>query len=76
MVNAGLRLSPADLVESSYGVLVLFKASALLVLGSFGWWHRQHTVGQLQREPRRTRPLFTRVAALELRPSSVGCWTA
>jgi cytochrome c oxidase assembly factor CtaG/putative copper export protein len=66
VVNASVRLSPADLVESAYGVLVLFKVLALVVLGSFGWWHRQHTVAQLQRDPRRTRPLFARVAALEL----------
>ena len=66
VVNAALRLSPADLVESAYGVLVLLKATMLLVLGGFGWWHRGHTVGQLQRDPRRGRPLFARVAAMEL----------
>ncbi len=66
VVNAAVRLSPPDLVESSYGVLVLLKALALVVLGCFGWWHRQHTVGQLERDPGRGRPLFTRVAAVEL----------
>ena len=66
VVNASVRLGPADLVGSSYGVLVLCKVLALVVLGGFGWWHRRHTVGQLHRDPRRGRPLFARVAAVEL----------
>ena len=37
-----------------------------LVLGGFGWWHRRHTVEQMERDPRRTRGLFVRVAAVEL----------
>jgi cytochrome c oxidase assembly factor CtaG/uncharacterized membrane protein len=66
VVNAGLRLGPDDLLGSSYGVLVLCKVMALVVLGAFGRWHRQHTVEQLQHDHRRARPLFTRVAAVEL----------
>ncbi len=66
VVNATIRLSPADLVTSSYGVLVLCKALALLVLGGFGWWHRRYSVAQVQRDVRRTKPLFRRVAAVEL----------
>lgn len=66
-VNAALRLGdlPA-LSTTSYGVLVLAKVVALVVLGGCGWYHRRHTVGQLSGDHRRTTPLLVRVAAVEL----------
>ncbi|MBV9830504.1 MAG: CopD family protein, partial [Marmoricola sp.] len=66
VVNASIRIGLSDLFTSSYGVLVLCKALALVVLGSFGWWHRHHTVQQLTHDARGHRPLFVRVAAVEL----------
>ena len=66
VVNASIRIQVSDLLGSSYGVLVLCKALALLVLGSFGWWHRRHTVQQMLRDTRGHRALFVRVAAVEL----------
>jgi cytochrome c oxidase assembly factor CtaG/putative copper export protein len=66
VVNAAVRLQPGDLFTSSYGVLVMLKALALLVLGGFGWWHRRYTVPQMELDVRRTKLLFARVAAVEL----------
>jgi cytochrome c oxidase assembly factor CtaG/putative copper export protein len=73
IVNAGVRLGAlGPLVTSSYGVLVLAKSAALLVLGGFGWWHRSRTVRRLQASTttkarsREDVALFLRVAAGEL----------
>lgn len=67
LVNAATRLgSLSAWVTTSFGVLVLVKLVALLVLAGTGGWHRRHTVRQLATEPTRTRPLFLRVAAVEL----------
>ena len=68
VVNAAVRLGAlAPLVQSSYGVLVLAKTAALLVLGGFGWAHRRRTVDQLEEAggPRQL-GLFVRVAAAEV----------
>lgn len=48
VVNAYVRLTgPADLWSSGYGALVLLKAAAFVGLGVLGWWHRRHTLPQL-----------------------------
>ncbi len=71
LVNAAVRLgSPAALLTTSYGALVLAKAGALLVLAAFGQRHRTRTVPLLQSaagggEPRAL-PLFARIAVVEL----------
>ncbi|MFD4767017.1 cytochrome c oxidase assembly protein [Streptomyces niveus] len=45
VVNAVVRLpSAADVFSSRYGVLVLLKTVALLILGVLGWWHRQRVL--------------------------------
>jgi cytochrome c oxidase assembly factor CtaG/putative copper export protein len=46
--NAAVRMQWGDLLTSSYGSLVLAKATALLTLGGFGWLHRQHTLPRLE----------------------------
>lgn len=72
IVNAGVRLGAlGPLVTSSYGVLVLAKSAALLVLGGFGWWHRARTVHRLDATTttagaREDVRLFLRIAAGEL----------
>ncbi|WP_018332704.1 cytochrome c oxidase assembly protein [Actinomycetospora chiangmaiensis] len=43
-VNALLRVNPADLLTSTYGVLLLGKVAGLVVLGVFGAAHRTRTV--------------------------------
>jgi cytochrome c oxidase assembly factor CtaG/putative copper export protein len=45
IVNALVRVAPADLVTTRYGALVVAKAAALVVLGGFGLAHRRRTVG-------------------------------
>jgi putative copper resistance protein D len=45
VVNAAIRLgSVGNLIHSSYGTLVIAKATALTILGTFGWRHRRSTV--------------------------------
>lgn len=52
---------------SRYGVLVMLKASALITLGVFGWWHRRHTVGRIRTsQDGRARRAFIQLAAAEI----------
>ncbi|MDF2980044.1 MAG: putative copper resistance transporter [Actinomycetospora sp.] len=44
VVNALVRITPGDLVTSTYGALVLVKAVALVALGAFGVWHRRRGI--------------------------------
>ena len=44
VVNALVRVPIAQVFSTSYGALVLAKVAALLVLGGFGYVHRQRTV--------------------------------
>ena len=46
VVNALLRVAPADLFTTGYGALVVAKTVALVTLGTFGWAHRRRTVGR------------------------------
>ena len=46
VVNALLRVAPADLFTTGYGALVVAKTVALITLGAFGWAHRRRTVGR------------------------------
>jgi cytochrome c oxidase assembly factor CtaG/putative copper export protein len=67
VVNAQLRLGDLGAwFTTPYGRIVLVKAAALLVLATFGWWHRRHTVTQLAADTSRVRSLFVRVAAAEV----------
>lgn len=43
VINALVRVTPDQLL-TSYGLLVLGKVTALLVLGAFGWLHRRSAV--------------------------------
>ncbi|GAA1651332.1 cytochrome c oxidase assembly protein [Nonomuraea maheshkhaliensis] len=64
-VSGWVRLNAvSDLWQSPYGLLLLAKLAALVVLGWFGWVHRRRTVaGVADRGARRT---FVRLAAGEL----------
>ncbi|MFC4590780.1 bifunctional copper resistance protein CopD/cytochrome c oxidase assembly protein [Sphaerisporangium corydalis] len=49
VVNAWIRLgAPAQVWQSRYGLLVLGKLAALVVLGWFGWRHRRTTIAALE----------------------------
>ncbi|GLZ49410.1 copper resistance protein D [Actinomycetospora sp. NBRC 106375] len=47
VLNTLVRVTPGDLVTSTYGVLILVKIAALLVLGAFGLWHRRRALPAL-----------------------------
>ncbi|MEJ2866087.1 cytochrome c oxidase assembly protein [Actinomycetospora flava] len=47
VINALVRITWADLLTSTYGVLVVVKALALVALGAFGAWHRRRTLPAL-----------------------------
>ncbi|TVT60084.1 copper resistance protein CopD [Amycolatopsis rhizosphaerae] len=47
VINALVRVSPGDLLTSDYGLLLLAKTVALLVLGVFGQQQRAHGVRKL-----------------------------
>lgn len=49
VLNAALRVRPEDLLTSTYGLLLLAKTVALLVLVGLGWWHRRRSVAALER---------------------------
>lgn len=64
IVNAAVRLpSVGDAVTSRYGLMVLAKAAALVLLGGIGHWHRRRTLPALAEGRRRA---FVRLAAGEL----------
>jgi cytochrome c oxidase assembly factor CtaG/putative copper export protein len=64
VTNAWLRVASfQQLFGTSYGHLVLAKATALVALGAFGWQHRRRTIPALQAGERRA---FLRLAAGEV----------
>jgi putative copper resistance protein D len=64
VVNAWVETgSPAGLVGTSYGLLVLAKAGALLLLAGVGWRHRRSSIPALVRGSKST---FVRLAGAEV----------
>lgn len=75
VANAAVRIGSLPDLLSSYGLLVIGKACALLLLGALGWQHRRRTVPRLQASiddaaadaaPGLARRAFARLATLEL----------
>jgi len=67
VANAASRLaSPAELVTSRYGMLILAKTVAFLLLGYVGWLHRQRTLPALTAKDTAKRGMFARLAAVEV----------
>jgi putative copper resistance protein D len=62
-VNAWVRLGGVHL-GSRYGMLVVAKGAALVLLGAIGWWHRRATLPAL-RDGTGPRP-FLRLGAVEV----------
>jgi len=58
IINALVRIAPADLFSTSYGRLVIAKAVALVLLGVFGWRQRREAVAVLQNDPGAKGPLI------------------
>lgn len=65
LVNAYLRLDGLSHLTSTYGLLVIGKFVALLLLGGAGWLHRRATIPGLAAGPPRHH-WFARVAAVEV----------
>ncbi|MDT5015302.1 MAG: hypothetical protein QOD39_1462 [Mycobacterium sp.] len=64
VVNALVRVQPADLLKSGYGWLVLAKATALCTLGVIGWLQRRRGIAALRSDPEARAPLM-RLALVE-----------
>jgi cytochrome c oxidase assembly factor CtaG len=62
VINAGLRLGSWAGLASSYGLLVIGKTTALVLLGLAGLWHRRATIPGLAAKPL----LFVRLAVVEV----------
>jgi putative copper resistance protein D len=58
VVNALVRMYPADLFDTRYGWLILAKIAALLALGVLGWRQRRSGVAALQADPQARGPLI------------------
>jgi cytochrome c oxidase assembly factor CtaG/putative copper export protein len=48
VVNALVRIRPADLINTHYGLLIVAKAAALGTLGAIGWLHRRRGIAALR----------------------------
>lgn len=64
VVNAAVRIAPSDILDSTYGRLLVVKALALCGLGVFGWRQRRSALASLQADPL-TRAPFLRLALVE-----------
>jgi putative copper resistance protein D len=64
VVNALVRVQPADLLNATYGWLILAKTAALCVLGTIGWLQRRRGIAALKSDPAARAPLI-RLALVE-----------
>ncbi|HET9875115.1 MAG TPA: bifunctional copper resistance protein CopD/cytochrome c oxidase assembly protein, partial [Mycobacterium sp.] len=64
VLNALVRVMPADLLTSEYGRLVIAKFTALCLLGVIGWQQRRRGVAALQSDPN-ARAVLIRLALIE-----------
>ncbi|MEO3760348.1 cytochrome c oxidase assembly protein [Mycobacterium sp. B14F4] len=64
VVNALVRIQPAELFGTEYGWLIVAKAVALGTLGALGWWQRCTAVSMLKTDPNARGPLI-RLALVE-----------
>jgi len=58
IVNALIRIRLTDLLTSTYGLLILVKLAALLLLGILGWRQRRSGVAALTADPQARGPLI------------------
>ncbi|MDO5730290.1 cytochrome c oxidase assembly protein [Corynebacterium sphenisci] len=64
VVNAWINLGWDDLFTSTYGILVMIKAVAVVLLGLFGYLHRRLTIPAIAEDP--YGGAFRRVAIVEV----------
>jgi putative copper resistance protein D len=65
-VSAELRIGTLDKLVTGYGILVLVKVSALIVLGFFGLLHRRFLLARMLRATQQTSRLFWWLVVAEL----------
>nr|WP_052061326.1 cytochrome c oxidase assembly protein [Rhodococcus fascians] len=58
VINALVRVSLADLFTTTYGLLIVGKILALIVLGGFGWMQRRRALPALIADPTARGPLL------------------
>lgn len=58
VINALVRVSLADLFTTTYGLLIVGKIVALIVLGGFGWMQRRRALPALIADPTARGPLL------------------
>ena len=58
IINALVRVQPGELFSTTYGWLLLGKATALVVLGALGLLQRRRSVSALTEDPGARRPLI------------------
>jgi cytochrome c oxidase assembly factor CtaG/putative copper export protein len=58
VINAFVRIRPADLLHTNYGLLIVGKVTALVVLGVLGFLQRRRSVRALTADPDNRRPLI------------------
>jgi cytochrome c oxidase assembly factor CtaG/putative copper export protein len=58
VINALVRIKPADLVRTEYGWLIVGKVVALCLLGVVGWLQRRSGVAALRVDPHARTPLI------------------
>ncbi len=58
VINAFVRIRPADLLQTNYGLLIVGKVMALLLLGVLGFLQRRRAVRALAADPGNRRPLI------------------
>ncbi|MCQ4118707.1 cytochrome c oxidase assembly protein [Rhodococcus tibetensis] len=58
VINALVRVPIGDLVDTTYGRLVVAKTVALVILGAFGWAQRRRALPALQKDPSNRRNLI------------------
>ncbi len=63
VINAWPRLGGWNGLNTDYGLLLIGKTAALVLLGGAGYWHRAHTLGELEAGRRYA---FAQLAAVEL----------
>lgn len=65
LINAAIRIEWHHWFTTTYGLLVVAKTVGVIVLGLFGWFHRQRIIPKVKKSPDNRR-LFLRVAFVEL----------
>lgn len=75
LLAAWFNLTSLGDLASAYGVMLLVKATALVLLGVAGWWHRRRVIASLDADPG-NRSGFVRLVVAELALMGVAVGTA